>query len=583
MRDNTLGTKAEVVKVKTSTEGSETNLDTLIADTLKILSEEKVVSGASTWMENYLRGIKTNTDAFNTNFVALYKSVGEDWFKVMQTELQNLQKVLRKMSSFSGSTAVEPVVQPVTVQPVTATPSGATDAQKASMRATLGVKKTFAGRETTFKSPVTRALLLSLLRSWQGYGETKASFQAMINYWKSLARPFEPLGGLDLSGIKQIYKDYPNFPTGATPPVLTPPVRTTEGQFLYRKASSKPSTPTGGTSLEHHRPTGWQTTAPSPTATLDVWKIQRTLAFLDAVFSSAQNWGTASIHERRTPPVLTPPVRTTEGQFLYRKASSKPSTPTGGTSLEHHRPTGWQTTAPSPTATLDVWKIQRTLAFLDAVFSSAQNWGTASIHERRTPPVLTPPQTGVSDAVKADVLLYLKRALRLSSGEQRTNFLKTASVAWKNAGGTRQALLDFVFANFPFPANAKGRWLSQSERESSPYYVNGKLTDKYHGQRLYSQIPKFHTGGRVKRSGPHNLLRGEEVLNPMEAYRYRSEMRHSGDMDINITVNVNGDSAVATDTVSQNLEDMLVSSLSENGRVRNTLKKTLKRDFIAKH
>ena len=73
------------------------------------------------------------------------------------------------------------------------------------------------------------------------------------------------------------------------------------------------------------------------------------------------------------------------------------------------------------------------------------------------------------------------------------------------------------------------------------------------------------------------------MLNPMEAYRYRSEMRHSGDMDINITVNVNGDSAVATDTVSQNLEDMLVSSLSENGRVRNTLKKTLKRDFIAKH
>ena len=320
VRDNTLATKTEAAGIntksadmKTSTADSKTNLDTLIAETLKVLSEERVVSGASTWMEHYLRGIKTNTDTSNTNFLRLYKSVGESWFKVMRTELQNLQIVLRKMSGFSGSTTPPVTTTPITTPPITTppvtTPSGATDAQKASIKASLGYRqeeRTVFGATVpagTYQRAWSRSLILSLLRSWQGYGETKASFQAMINYWKSLAKAGHVPGGLPLSTVEQIYKNYPNF----------------------------------------------------------------------------------------------------------------------------------------------------------------------------------------------------------------------------------------------------------------------------------------HTGGRVKRSGPHNLLRGEEVLNPMEAYRYRSEMRHSGDMDINITVNVNGDSAVATDTVSQNLEDMLVSSLSENGRVRNTLKKTLKRDFIAKH
>ena len=71
------------------------------------------------------------------------------------------------------------------------------------------------------------------------------------------------------------------------------------------------------------------------------------------------------------------PVTTTDTDSVYMLAdrATAPTTPTGGTTLQNHTPTGWTRTEPDPTDTLAVWRSQRTRTFVDGAFTSATAWG----------------------------------------------------------------------------------------------------------------------------------------------------------------------------------------------------------------
>ena len=73
------------------------------------------------------------------------------------------------------------------------------------------------------------------------------------------------------------------------------------------------------------------------------------------------------------------PVITTDTDSIYRLANrnNAPATPTGGTTTEEHRPSGWtRGTEPDATATQAVWRSQRTRSYSDGTFTSATAWGT---------------------------------------------------------------------------------------------------------------------------------------------------------------------------------------------------------------
>ena len=143
---------------------------------------------------------------------------------------------------------------------------------------------------------------------------------------------------------------------------VSPGVTTTQTQSIYRRATTTPSAPSGGTSTETHVPSGWSTSQPTPTTTQGVYESQRTATSQGGVFQSATAWGT--------------PTLVAQIQSIYRRATSTPSTPSGGTSTENHVPSGWSTSQPSATTTEGVYRSQRTLTYQGGVFQVATAWGT---------------------------------------------------------------------------------------------------------------------------------------------------------------------------------------------------------------
>ena len=132
--------------------------------------------------------------------------------------------------------------------------------------------------------------------------------------------------------------------------------------FIYRLASSKPATPTGGTANEQHTPTGWQRTKPSPTAGQPVWWAQRKRHYNDEGFASATAWsGVAKIEDL---------------DFIYNETTSAPATPTGGETVETHTPSGW-TRAPRNILNQNVatFQAERVRHYKNGRFARASAWG----------------------------------------------------------------------------------------------------------------------------------------------------------------------------------------------------------------
>ena len=78
-----------------------------------------------------------------------------------------------------------------------------------------------------------------------------------------------------------------------------------------------------------------------------------------------------------------PPVtRTTRTHCVYRRASSRPAAPTGG-SGENAVPSGWAASAQTSTKTQDVWRSCRTNRYENGSFVSADAWETPTVHVAR--------------------------------------------------------------------------------------------------------------------------------------------------------------------------------------------------------
>ena len=163
----------------------------------------------------------------------------------------------------------------------------------------------------------------------------------------------------------------------------------TRTETIYRRGTTTPSTPSGGTSTYNHTPSGWSYTDPGATSTQNVYQSQRTVTYTSTSYSSstfvsATAWGSPSLHESMTGLDTNTATRT-----IYRRGTTTPSTPSGGTSTYNHTPSGWSYTDPGATSTQNVYQSQRTVTYTgdtltSSSFQSATAWGSPSLHEEAT-------------------------------------------------------------------------------------------------------------------------------------------------------------------------------------------------------
>ena len=155
------------------------------------------------------------------------------------------------------------------------------------------------------------------------------------------------------------------------------PVLVEAVQLIYQRATTLPDAPSGGTDIEDHVPTGWSTDKPDATLTQGVYRSQRTVTYAAGVFASATAWET---------PVLVEAV-----ELIYRRATTTPDAPSGGTDIEDHVPEGWSTSQPSATTTFGVYRSQRTVTYAGGVFLAATAWEPPVRVAAPRPPVEIPP------------------------------------------------------------------------------------------------------------------------------------------------------------------------------------------------
>ena len=83
-------------------------------------------------------------------------------------------------------------------------------------------------------------------------------------------------------------------------------------------------------------------------------------------------------------PSSTVATPTTTVDSVYRRGTSTPATPTGGTNVENHTPTGTSRTELTATATQNVYISTRLRTYVGGVFQSATAWGPFDLLHERT-------------------------------------------------------------------------------------------------------------------------------------------------------------------------------------------------------
>ena len=95
---------------------------------------------------------------------------------------------------------------------------------------------------------------------------------------------------------------------GSSLSVVTPsPTITTDTDTIYRRSTSTPSTPSGGTTQRTHTPSGWSRTQPSATTTQGVYSATRTRTSTNGTFTSATSWGSVTLIQAPSGAALTLP------------------------------------------------------------------------------------------------------------------------------------------------------------------------------------------------------------------------------------------------------------------------------------
>ena len=155
------------------------------------------------------------------------------------------------------------------------------------------------------------------------------------------------------------------------------PIITTRTRTIYTLSASSPSAPAGGTSTAAFVPAGWQTSLPDSTTSEDVYSAQRVETFSNNVFQSATVYGGVTR------------LTSTRTRTIYRRATSTPSAPAGGTTTANFIPAGWQSNQPDPTNTQNVYRATRTETFTDNTFTFATTYGSVTKVADKTETITT--------------------------------------------------------------------------------------------------------------------------------------------------------------------------------------------------
>ena len=160
------------------------------------------------------------------------------------------------------------------------------------------------------------------------------------------------------------------------------PSITTATQTFYRRAASTPSKPTDNTGT----PSGWSTSNPGAIVGQGVYRVIRTQTLTNGVVTSA-TYGTVT---RIADPLRPDPVITTATQTFYRRGRTSPSKPTAQTGT----PSDWSTNRLTPTATDNVYSVERTQTLTNGVVTSASYGSVMKIADAVPQP---PDPTGYTD------------------------------------------------------------------------------------------------------------------------------------------------------------------------------------------
>ena len=132
--------------------------------------------------------------------------------------------------------------------------------------------------------------------------------------------------------------------------------------YYYQRGTSTPSTPAAGTG----QPSGWSSSNPGATTTNNVYRTRGSRQGSSGNYTFA----TPSLYRNKVEPIET------IGPY-YRRGSSRPSTPSPGSG----QPSGWSSSSPGVTSSLDVW----TTTGSRTGSSGNYSFDTPTIYERRTP------------------------------------------------------------------------------------------------------------------------------------------------------------------------------------------------------
>ena len=129
---------------------------------------------------------------------------------------------------------------------------------------------------------------------------------------------------------------------------------------------------------------------------------------------------------------------TTNTDSIFRRGTTTPTRPTGGTTTSNHLPTGWSRTQPQPTETENVYRSQRTRTYNGAVFQSATIWGAVAKVADATGGTTVTVTVSVNDATpeNGDTVTWSRVVGGTATGAitQQWQRRATTTGAWSNVG-----------------------------------------------------------------------------------------------------------------------------------------------------
>ncbi|MDE2753562.1 MAG: hypothetical protein OXI83_13370, partial [Gemmatimonadota bacterium] len=221
-------------------------------------------------------------------------------------------------------------------------------------------------------------------------GTSRSDPIALYGYWANRVLYLAVSGGVAIGSaayhaatILQAAGTLAAAPTTGTRPGGTSP--TSDTDTIYRRGSTTPTRPTGGTTSATALPAGWSRTDPGATATANVYISTRTRNYnINGDFTGATAWSAVSLHEAATGGGASSRTRT-----FYQRSSTAPAAPSSTAFGAYTSPGGgWSISDPGASATQGVYQVTLTQSFSSSTQSSStftgNSWSAVSLHEAAT-------------------------------------------------------------------------------------------------------------------------------------------------------------------------------------------------------